>query len=739
MDAPRPRSSARSDGRTRTGAGTVPAPVGVRGIRPQDETKLRGEHRFAPMLHTDGELHAVTVRAPVSRAGIRRVETAAALRVPGAVTVLTGADLPGRRLGSKVQDQPVLAQHEIRHFGEPVALVVATSARAARTMATVLTLDLDVLPPLVDPSRALDAEAPQVGPDGNLVTTARTCRGDARGKRVVRRSWRTGRQDAAFLAPEAGLAVPDPDGTVHLWVATQDLHADHLQVTRALGLRADGLVLHHAGIGGAFGGREDITVQAHLVLAALRTGRPVRMAYTRAESLAAHPSRHPMRTEVELTCDDDGRFVSLRTRTLLDGGAYAHTSLPVTAIVHDFSAGMYRFDAVDLETTTVYTNNPPAGAMRGFGATQACFLIESTVDAVAAELGIDPIDLRRRNLLEPEEPLATTGQPLAGCADPREVLDAALSVPEPARAPAEGMRRGTGVALGIKSAGLGHGKPDPATAAVRLTRSGVEVISAAADVGQGVDEVLRRMVGHHFPGLPVTVRVADTSFPTAGGSKASRQTMASGGAAAGAAERLAQRLRERARDKGRPVPDRWSHDDLTALLGDDHADTWTETDTNDGPPTGPGRPHKAFQIMAHRAVVDVDELTGECSVVQVVCAQDCGRAVDPVAVEGQLVGGTVQGVGFALWEERDVDAEGRQLTTGFGDYLLPGATDVPEVVPVIVEHPKLDLAFGAKGIGEGPLVSSPAAVAAAIRAATGEPVASIPARRVVPTRSEVPA
>lgn len=715
---------------TRTPAqiGMIPTPVGQRGGRPADEDKLRGKYEFATMLHAEGELHAATVRAPVARASLRAVWTNAAMAVPGAVTVLTGDDVPGRRLGSKVRDQPVLAHGEIRHHGEAVALVVGTSARAARSMALAVTLDTEPQPPLVDPRRALLAGAPAVGPEGNLVTTRRTLRGDARGAFVFRRSWRTGRQDAAFLGPEAGLAVPASDGTVHLWVATQDLHSDHVQVTRALGLRADELVVHHSGIGGAFGGREDITVQAHLVLAALRTGRPVRMVYSREESLRGHPSRHPMRTDVELTCTAEGRFVSLRTRTLLDGGAYAHTSLPVSAIVHDFSAGMYRFPALDLETTTVYTNNPPAGAMRGFGATQACFLIESTVDAVASGLGVDPVELRRRNLLRADEPLATTGQPLSGCADPRDVLDAVLSVPTPGGGTTTDVRRGTGIALGVKSAGLGHGKPDPATAEVRLRAGGVEVLSAAADVGQGSAEVLRRVVGHHLPGLDVRVRAADTTFQTAGGSKASRQTMASGGAAARAAELLAARLVRRAREKGLSVPRRWTDSTIAMVVGDDPPSEWTETVTFDGPATGPDRPHKAFQMIAHRAVVDVDTLTGCCTVAQMVCAQDCGRAIDPLAVDGQMIGGTVQGVGFALWEEREVDALGRQTTAGFGDYLMPAAVDVPEVIPVVVEHPHPDLAFGAKGIGEGPLVSSPAAVASAVRAATGADVTSIPLR-----------
>ena len=680
--------------------------------------KLTGRFEYATAVHVPGELHAATVRSPVASAVIDHIDTAPAMRVPGSVEVFTGADIPGRRLGSKVVDQPVLADGRVRHHGEPVAVVVAESAAAAAAMAGRVNLVLTSLPALTDPESALESTAPVVGPTGNLIAEHRTHRGDDRGEITVTGRWSTGRQDAAFLAPEAGVAVPGPDGTLHLTVATQDIHADHLQITRALGLAADALVVHNSGIGGAFGGREDITLQAHVVLAAQRTGRPVRMAYTRAESLAAHPSRHPMTSMVELTCRPDGEFVSLRVRTVLDGGAYAVTSAPVSAIVHDFSAGMYRFAAVDVHTRAVYTNNPPAGAMRGFGATQACFLIESTIDAVAARLGRDPVELRRQNLLHAGEALAITGQPLDGCADPREVLVAAVAVAPPAAGPAVGRRRGTGVALGVKSAGLGHGKPDPATVAVTVSATGVVVESSAAEVGQGVTEVLRRVVGAQLPRLPVEVRQMPTTFPTAGGSKASRQTMASGGAAHRAAAEVRRRL------DALLGPD-WTVGELAAGLG---TGTIRHQVTYDGPTTGPAHPHKAFQVIAHRATVDVDQLTGQVDVVQVVCAQDCGRAIDPVGVRGQLLGGTVQGVGFALWEERVVDADGVQSTTGFGDYLMPTAMDVPDVVAVILEVSHPDLSLGAKGIGEGPLVSSPAAVAAAVRSATGRTVARIPMR-----------
>jgi CO/xanthine dehydrogenase Mo-binding subunit len=688
----------------------VPPPVGAAAVRADAFDKLLGRFRYATQEHAAGELHLATVRSPVASARIAAVRTGAADAVPGAVAVLTGADVPGRRLGSKVQDQPVLADGVVRHAGEVLAVAVARTPAAARLMASLVDAELAPLPALLDPAQALAPGAPVVGPEGNLVARHVTRRGAVHRRAddvVVTCRWRTGRQDAAFLAPETGVAVPRADGSVLLTLATQDLHADHAQVTRALGLAADELELAGSGIGGAFGGREDITLQAHLVLAARRTGRPVRAAYSRTESLRGHPSRHPVVSDVELVARPDGTFVSLRVRTLVDGGAYALTTTPVSAIVHDFSGGLYRFGAVDVETTAVYTNNPPAGAMRGFGATQACFLVESTVDALARRLGRDPAGLRRQNLVRPGDPLAVTGQPYAGSADPREVLDALAAVPATRRPVPPGSRRGSGLALGIKSAGLGHGRPDPSTVVVTAGATEVVVESAAAEVGQGVTEVLRRIVGECLPGRPVRVVGTTTAGPTAGGSKASRQTMASGGAAHRAAQEVRRRLDLRA----------------TPLTG---AETIRCSATFDGPETGPDRPHKAFQVMAHRAEVDVDEVTGRVSVARVVVVQDCGRALDPLAVEGQLVGGTVQGVGFALHEERRLDAEGRPTTTGFGDYLLPLATDVPEVVPVVLEHPHPDLVLGAKGIGEGPLVSSPAAVAAAVRDATGAPVDAIP-------------
>ncbi|WP_347593835.1 molybdopterin cofactor-binding domain-containing protein [Acrocarpospora sp. B8E8] len=694
--------------------------VGASPVRPDAVAKLTGEFGYATELHAPGELHGATVRSPVAAADLLGVETAEAMRVRGAYRVLTIADVPGaRRVGVKTPDQPVLADGRVRHHGEPIAFALAETAEAARRMALLVRPILRPRPALLDPERALDADAPRVGPDGgNLVHRLRLAHGTARrGATGVRRRWRTGRQDAAFLAPEAGLAFPDGAGGVVLRVATQDLHHDRAQIAAALGLPEERVRVELAGVGGAFGGREDITVHVHLCLAALLSGRPVRALYSRAESFGAHPSRHPAIMTYELTADPDGTFVSLAADLLFDGGAYASTSKAVVGIAHYFAAGPYRIPRVEITTRAVYTNNPVAGALRGFGATQVCFAMESTVDALAAELGLGPADVRRRNLLEPGEPLATSGQRLAGVAAPASLLDALDAVPLPAPAPS--LRRGVGVAVGIKSAGLGDGRPEGAGIVLRADRHGVEIVTAAPEVGQGVRAVLAQIVTECLGPVPITFADATSALPASGGSKASRQTMASGGAALRAATRLRQRL-------GGAFPvDLAALGDGTSIVVEERYDA-PPTAAPD-PRTGRGDPHIAFQLTAHRAVVDVDPALGMARVAQLVAAQDVGRALNPALVRGQLAGGTVQGAGFALLEEIPVDADGRGGAAGFGTYLLPAAVDVPEVIPLIVESGDPRLPFGAKGVGEGPLISSPAAVAAALRAATGRPVARIPA------------
>jgi CO/xanthine dehydrogenase Mo-binding subunit len=397
---------------------------------------------------------------------------------------------------------------------------------------------------------------------------------------------------------------------------------------------------------------------------------------------------------------------------------------------------------VEVTTRAVRTNNPVAGALRGFGATQVCFAMESTVDTLAAELGLDRVEIRRRNLLNPGDRLATSGQRLEGTAAPAELLEAVVAAPLPAGPPPPGHRRGTGIALGVKSAGLGDGRPDGAGVVLRLGRAGLEIASSAAEVGQGVVAVLAQIAREHLGPVAVRLAAASTDLPVSGGSKASRQTMASGGAVDLAARKLRGELDDLAARRGLGG---WDDDlarDPGRLLGGGElvADEWYATPPTQAadPDTGRGDLHIAFQLTAHRAIVDVDPELGTTVVTQLVAAQDVGRAVNPALVRGQLTGGAVQGAGFALLEEIPVDDQGRGGATGFDTYLLPTTLDAPEVIPIILEsspHPGwsgdggggVGLAFGVKGVGEGPLISSPAAVAAALRDASGRAVARIPA------------
>ena len=706
------------------------SPLGVgASIRPPDaDGKLAGQFSYATDVTAPGALHAVTVRSTVARARLQSVPVADALAVEGVVTVLTAADVPGSRyVGLKVSDQAVFAGDEIRFCGEPIALVVAETRHAAQAGANAIEPELTPQPALLDPERGLDADAPLVAGDSNLVAALQLRHGPARRGRVsIRGTWHTGRQDPAFLAPESGLAIPDPDGGVTLHVATQDLHSDRRQIAFALGLEESRVRLRLAGVGGAFGGREDITLHVHLCLAALRTGRPVRMTYSRAESLGAHPGRHPTRLMYELTADPDGTLVSLRADLLLDGGAFASTSEPICKVVHYMSAGAYRIPSVDVSTRAVCTNNPPAGAMRGFGATQACFGIESAMDMLAAELRMDPIELRRRNLLTAGEPLSTSGQPMHGTCDPRTLMDACLAVPLPDDDPSPGHRRGIGFAFGIKHFGLGDGRPEGAAITLHCGTEGVEVRSSAPEVGQGITAVLTQVVQQALGPVPVRVMQPRSEYAVSGASKASRQSFVSGGAAALAAQELKGCLDERARHLGHTGYRPELLAELVASAPIEVTSTYTAPPTQAPDRDGRGNLSVGFQLTANRAVVDVDPEFGTAALVQLVAGQDVGRAVNPDQIRGQLVGGAVQGAGFALFEEIALDA-GRPDDGGFASYLIPTAGDVPSVIPVVVENPDPSMPHGIKGVGEGPLVSSPAAVAAALRAASGRTVNSLPA------------
>jgi CO/xanthine dehydrogenase Mo-binding subunit len=492
---------------------------------------------------------------------------------------------------------------------------------------------------------------------------------------------------------------------------TQWLHVDLQQIAPCLDLPPDKVRISLAGVGGAFGSREDIHVQIHACMLALGTGRPVKMAYGREESFHGHVHRHPSRTWIRYGATMEGRLVAADVRLLLDGGAYASSSPAVLANASTFAAGPYDIPNVRIEGTVVYTNNPPCGAMRGFGAPQACFAYESAMDALAAELGIDPIELRLRNAVHTGSVLPT-GQVLTGSAPVREVIERCAAIPLPEEVPPEHVRRGVGFAVGFKNVAYSEGFDDSAEATVTYRRGPdapeAEVRTAAVDSGQGLYTVLAQIARTELGVKNVVVLPAGTSeVGSAGSSSASRQTTMAGGAVQAACRAIRDELDANGADETtRTVT--YHHRPTTGFDEDGHGDI-----------------HVAFSFVAERAVVDVDEELGLARVVQLAAVQDAGRVVNPQGAEGQVEGGAAIGLGLALMEELRLE-EGRIRNGSFTDYLIPTALDVPPVVTEFVEVPEPGAPYGVKGIGELATLAATPAIVAALRSASGRVLNRVP-------------
>ena len=604
-------------------------------------------------------------------------------------------------------------------------------------------VEYEPLEPVTDPERATEMEPlhpdrPTMGhgylddPRPNVVRSMVVKRGDpdVDADVTVEGVYEIGQQDQAFLGPESGIAIPDGEGGVDIHVATQWLHVDRDQVAPCLDLEPEQVRIHLAGVGGAFGGREDLSIQIHAALLALRTSRPVKMVYNREESFVGHIHRHPARIWAEHRATREGRLVAVRMRILIDGGAYASSSTAVISNACSFAVGPYAVDNVHIDGLAVYTNNPPCGAMRGFGAVQTCFAAEAQMDKLAAALDIDPIELRLLNALEPGGMLAT-GQIVAGALPTRDVIRraAALPPPEPEELPreairlpggagnttrGEGVRRGVGFAVGFKNICYSEGFDDFCTARVVLAEDGsAEVHCAAAEVGQGVSDVILQVARLELGTEDVTLASGSTArVGSAGSASASRMTWMAAGAAQTACRAA---LEERERTGGAVDVERVYRHPRTFPL-DPETGQITE-----------GQAHVALALAAMRVVVEVDVDLGLTRVVWIGTAQDVGKALSRNAVEGQIEGGTAQGLGLALMEEIQT-RDGVITNASFTDYLIPTFLDMPPVVSELVEDPEPDAPYGVKGVGEPPTVVSTAAIVAALRDATGRELTRVPVR-----------
>jgi CO/xanthine dehydrogenase Mo-binding subunit len=716
--------------------------------------KVTGEFAYSSDLFAAGMLWGHTVRSPHAHARIVSIDISKAVGMAGVHAVLTHEDVPGdKRYGLEFTDQPVLAFDRVRYFGEPVALVAAEHPEQARRAAAAIEVEYEPLELVVDAEQAADQEAihPQKWTEGhgyrddprpNVVRDMRIERGDpdAQGEVAVEGYYELGIQDQAFLGPESGLAVPDGEGGVDIYVATQWLHVDRDQVAPCLGLPKEQVRIHLAGVGGAFGGREDLSMQLHGAMLALHTSRPVKMVYSREESFFGHVHRHPARIWAEHRANRDGKLVCVRMRILLDGGAYASSSTAVTSNAASFAVGPYAIENALIESTCVYTNNPPCGAMRGFGAVQSCFASEAQMDRLAAELGMDPVELRLRNALAPGDELPT-GQKITGSMPVAEVIRRAAAIPVPAaeelprdpiRLPGgagnttrgEGVKRGVGFAVGFKNIGYSEGFDDYTAARVRVfSDAGGELVAeihcAAAEVGQGVTNVILQTARTELDLENVVIAPHTTaSVGSAGSASASRMTWMASGAVQAACRAVRDEF-----DRRDGVLGDGEEIDLERIYR--HPRTFP-LDPETGQVTNE-RAHVALACAAMRVVVEVDVELGLTRVVWIGTAQDVGKAVNPQAVYGQIEGGTAQGIGLALMEEIQT-RDGLITNASFTDYLIPTTLDMPPVVAELIEDPEPDAPYGVKGVGEPPTVVSTAAVMSAMRAATGRDLVRVPVK-----------
>jgi xanthine dehydrogenase D subunit len=770
--------------------------IGESTLRPDGTLKVNGEFAYASDLWHEDMLWGFTLRSPHAHAEIKSIDTSKALAQAGVYAVLTYDDLPAetKNYGLEIHDTPVLAHGRVRHHGEPVALVAADHPETARRAAAKIAVEYVPLPVVTDEASALAEDAPLLHPGRddhhaahvdhpNIVHRQPIKRGDVQAARakadvIVSGEYEVGMQDQAFLGPESGLAVPAEDGGVDLYIATQWLHSDLRQIAPVLGLPEEKVRMTLSGVGGAFGGREDLSMQIHACLLALRTGKPVKIVYDRFESFFGHVHRHPAKLRYEHGATRDGRITHMTCRIVLDGGAYASSSPAVVGNAASLGAGPYEIENVDIEVIALYTNNPPCGAMRGFGAVQACFAYEAQMDRLAAELDMDPVAFRQLNAMS-QGSVMPTGQIVDSPAPVSELLRRVKAMPLPpekqweAAVPTghstdvralpgglsntthgEEVVRGVGYAVGIKNVGFSEGFDDYSTARVRLQVLGGEPVAvvhtAMAEVGQGGVTVHAQIARTELGVTQVTIHPADTRVGSAGSTSASRQTYVTGGAVKGACEAVRERVLEIGRRKFGTYHPAWATAellleagevvtdsgevlaDLVDVLEDEPIEVELEWRHRPTEPfdlvTGQGNGHVQYSFAAHRAVVEVDTELGLVKVVELACAQDVGKAINPLAVVGQIQGGSTQGLGLAVMEEIVVSPDGRVRNPSFTDYLIPTILDTPSMPVDYLELADDHAPYGIRGVGEAPTLSSTPAIVSAIRAATGRALNRVPVR-----------
>jgi len=765
--------------------------VGKAQPNPDALAKIRGQAKFTDDYKFPGMLYARTLRAGLPHARIRTIDTNAARALAGVRAVLTHEDVPGRNLhGIVTLDWPVLCSDKVRYAGDPVAVVAADTDSIAARAVELIKVDYEELPAVTDAMDAVRQDAPVLHEgraEGNLLKHIKVKKGDvtsgfAEADVIIDRTYRTPTTEHLFLEPECAIGVPagynpaDFGGScdaeaargetaIHdktsIYVGSQIPYLDRDQAAAALGVEPDQVRVIATLMGGGFGGKEDIAGQVHVAMLSETTQRPVKMLYSRQESLLFHPKRHATVIRIRTGATRKGQLTAVEATLYGDGGAYASLSEKVLTRATTHASGPYNVPHVKVDCFAAYTNNTPCGAFRGFGVSQSCFAVESNMDILAEELGLDAVEFRRMNTLEVGS-VTATGQKMRESVGLNECVE---RVAHDMRADVRGNKHGDdfrwtwqeghrifawGLAIGYKNTGLGGGAPDKSSAQVELwvepdNSVRAEVRTSSAEMGQGLPAVLASCAAEELgiPGNCVSVLLGDTDFcPDGGPTTASRQTFVSGNAARHAAQAVIKQLMPTAAGLLKCPPGqlsfaagRFSVDGRFASL----AEVITQA-TNSGIPTvaeyeyrapetqplgSGGDMHFAFGFCAQAVLCEIDTRSGEVQVRKVIAAHDVGRAINPLTLEGQIEGGIVMCIGYALTEHY-IQEQGQPWTNVMARYKMPGIKHTPKIISHIVEHQTSTGPYGAKGVGELPSIPTSAAITNAIYRATGVRVRSLP-------------
>ncbi len=728
--------------------------------RPDAVDKVTGRGIYADDLYMEGMLYAKALRSKYPHARLRRVDVSRAKALPGVVTVLTADDVPGRKdCGVHEIDWPVLCYDKVRYVGDAIALVVAESEEIAEQALALIEVGYEPLPVVPGPREAARPDAPilhEHHPTGNFKATYHLENGDlaqgfAEADVIVEHDYRTQTVEHGFIEPEAGLAVPEANGRLTVYCGGQIPFSDREQIAATLNLPEEKIRVINCLIGGGFGGKEDVSVQIHVALAAWATKRPVKMVLSRKESLLFHPKRHATLIKMKTGAKKDGSLVAHEVEIYGDGGAYASLSNHVMLRATTHAAGPYEVPNAVVKTYAMYTNNVPSGAFRGFGVTQSAFAMESQMDALAKELGLSPLEIRRKNMLAVGKK-TLAGHTLAeSCGLPQCLEQVAAEMEKHPFVAVEGnKRRAWGVACAYKNTGFGSGAYDAAGAEVEVFASGrASVRAGAAEIGQGLVGVLAQVVSEEL-GIPydqVDVLVSDTDLtPDGMATTASRQTYVTGNAARYASQEVRALLSQTAAEMLDAPPESLEFTDglvrsnpASRGTNGDHSVAMSEVvkaARREGrmpkvsyqyvAPMVPQYHHFAFGFGAQAALVEVDTRTGETKVLKVIAACDVGRVMNPLALLGQVEGSISMGLGMAL-QENFVMKEGYVMTDSLHKCRLPTIDQTPEVISFFVEEETKDGPYGAKGVGELASIPTTPAIINGIYHATGVRCYSLPA------------